>query len=196
MSKGNNSHRTFTLLLKQFRDLHRKAGALFFVFFFVIAITGLILGWKKNAGELIMPVDREGSSIALNEWKPLAELEELATIAFKEYLQQLAPNEVVSAKIDRMDVRPSKGIIKIRFEPNYWEVQMDGQTGKVLSIGKRHSDLIEKIHDGSILEDLFNMKGFKLAYTSILSLTLMLFTITGFWMWYGPKRIRSRLRQK
>lgn len=33
--------------LRIFRKVHRTTGALLFVFFFVVAITGLLLGWKK-----------------------------------------------------------------------------------------------------------------------------------------------------
>ena len=31
----------------------------------------------------------------------------------------------------------------------------------------------------------------KLVYTSIMGTALLIFTITGFWLWYGPKRYRA-----
>jgi hypothetical protein len=84
-----------------------------------------------------------------------------------------------------MDVRPDKGIIKVLFKNGYWEVQVDGQTGKVLSVAQRHSDWIEHIHDGSIVNDVF-----KLAYTNILGIGLFVLAASGLWLWYGPKVIR------
>ena len=34
----------------------------------------------------------------------------------------------------------------------------------------------------------------KLAYTSVMGLALLGFTVTGFWLWYGPRRMRARRR--
>ena len=50
--------------------------------------------------------------------------------------------------IDRLDVRPGKGIIKVRGK-NHWEVQLNAQTGEVLQVAYRRTDTIEAIHDGS-----------------------------------------------
>jgi uncharacterized iron-regulated membrane protein len=88
-------------------------------------------------------------------------------------------------EIDRMDVRPGDGIIKVLFKAGYWEAQVDGKTGKVLSVAQRHSDWIEHLHDGSIVNDFF-----KLGYVNVLGLGLMLLAITGVWLWHGPKVIR------
>jgi hypothetical protein len=89
-------------------------------------------------------------------------------------------------EIDRMDVRPDKGMIKVLFKEGYWEVQIDGANGKVLSVAQRHADWIEHIHDGSIISE-----GFKLIYTNYIGLGLLLLSITGFWLWYGPRKIRK-----
>lgn len=196
MSKSPSNHRQFATILKKFRDLHRKAGAVFFLFFFVIALTGLFLGWKKNASDLIMPKDRKGSSLELQEWLRLEEIGSIAFKALSDSLTASGESHLTSLEMDRMDVRPSKGIVKVRFKPGFWEVQIDGASGKVLSIGKRYSDLIEKIHDGSIVEDWFGLDGVKLFYTTLTALVLILFTVTGFWMWYGPKKMRARMKHK
>ena len=50
--------------------------------------------------------------------------------------------------IDRLDVRPEKGIVKVRTK-NRWELQIDTNTGQVLQEAYRRSDLIETLHDGS-----------------------------------------------
>ncbi|MEL7482079.1 MAG: PepSY domain-containing protein [Pseudomonadota bacterium] len=50
--------------------------------------------------------------------------------------------------IDRIDVRPDKGIAKVRAKSG-WEIQIDTRTSDVLNVAYRRSDLIESIHDGS-----------------------------------------------
>ena len=84
-------------------------------------------------------------------------------------------------------------MVKFIYLHHFWEIQLDGADGKVLSINQRRSDFIEKIHDGSIFDFYSNSSSgqFKLFYTSIMAGGLMVFTITGFWLWYGPKRMRK-----
>jgi uncharacterized iron-regulated membrane protein len=88
-------------------------------------------------------------------------------------------------EIDRFDVRPDKGIVKVLFKHGYWEVQVDGASGKVLSMAQRHSDWVEHLHDGSIFSDFF-----KLLYTNILGIGLLLLSCSGVYMWLTPKIIR------
>jgi hypothetical protein len=76
-------------------------------------------------------------------------------------------------------------------------LQLDCTTGELLSIEKRSSDLIENIHDGSIVDKLLgsNEKA-KVGYTAIMGLSLLLLIISGFWLWYGPKKIRQQKRNR
>lgn len=92
--------------------------------------------------------------------------------------------------IDRIEARPEKGMVKVLFKEGYWEVQLDGSTGKVLSVARRHSDWIEKVHDGSIVSDFF-----KLVSMNVLGLGLLVLTATGFTLWFYPKRIRQLKKQ-
>ena len=58
---------------------------------------------------------------------------------------------------------------------------------------KFQPDYIEKIRDGSIIDYYLGWDGyFKLFYTLIMGLALIVFTITGFWLWYGPKLMRNK----
>ncbi|MCG7859819.1 hypothetical protein MD537_22765, partial [Flavihumibacter sediminis] len=95
-------------------------------------------------------------------------------------------------KLDKIDLRANKGVAKFLFADHFWGVQVDGATGQLLKIEKRRSDFIEKIHDGSIVDMKLLNSGdvFKLIFTSVSGLALLGFTITGFWLWYGPKRMR------
>ena len=176
-------------LLRIFREIHRKTGALLFMFFFFIAVTGLLLGWKKHSGGIILPKTYQGTSSDLKDWMPI---DSLHTIACKVLHDSVSPN--LSLEIDRIDIRKEKGIVKFVFNDHFWGIQLDGVTGKVLNIDRRRSDFIEKIHDGSILDYYFETTNgqIKLVYTSITGIALLTFTITGFWLWYGPKRMRKR----
>ena len=173
--------------LRSFRKIHRTTGALLFVFFFLVSISGLLLGWKKNSGGLILPKTVQGTSSNLSEWLSIDSLSKNAS----NYLHDSVSSNL-SADIERIDLRPDKGIVKIVFKDHFWGLQIDGATGKLLQIERRNSDIIEGVHDGSILDRFFNTGNtIKLVYTSIMGLALLLFTITGFWLWYGPKRMRN-----
>jgi len=176
-------------ILRVFRKVHRITGAFLFAFFFIIGVTGIILGWKTHSNGLVLPETQKGTSYNLEEWKSLVELEQKAF----HFLQDSISNEL-SLELDRIDVRKEKGIVKFVFEQHLWEVQLDGKTGALLQLDKRHSDFIENLHDGSVIDNLFGFssKIFKVIYTSIMGLSLLLFTITGFWLWYGPKRMKRR----
>ncbi|APG59138.1 PepSY domain-containing protein [Christiangramia salexigens] len=173
--------------LRIFRKVHRSTGALLFVFFFFISVSGIVLGWKKDSGGLILPESYEGSTTQLEEWMPLEDLHQEAVRILHDSI-----STDLSAEINRIDVRKEKGMVKFIFEDHYYGIQLDGATGELLHIGKRHSDLIENIHDGSVVDDYFGFNGvFKLIYTSVMGIALLIFTITGFWLWYGPKRMRK-----
>lgn len=150
-----------------------------------MAVTGILLGWKKHSGGALLPGTQKGSDAAMENWLPLDTLSLLATQGLFQATGQLL-------EIDRIDVRPSKGILKYRFKGRQQEVQIDGATGEVLSVGRRHSDWIEQVHDGSIVEDALGIPHgiFKVFYNSIMGIALIVFTVTGFWLWCGPKRMR------
>ena len=162
-----------------------------YIFFFVISISGGILGWKKNS-ESILPVTSVGTSNNLNEWISIAHLEKISHKIITDSLGVKTPLE-----LDRIDIRKEKGIVKFIYANHLLEVQLDGATGNLLNLGSRNADLIENIHDGSILDNYYETGGIiKLIYTTITGTALLFFTITGFWLWYGPKRMRKTSRNK
>jgi len=175
-------------LLRISRKLHRTTGALLFVFFLFISVTGLLLGWKKNSGGLLLPKSYKGTSTNLADWLPLDSLHKNACRIVQD---SISPE--LSLELERIDVRKDKGMVKFVFADHFWGVQLDGATGKLLHIEQRRSDFIEKIHDGSILDFYAGTSDgqIKLIYTTITGLALLLFTVTGFWLWYGPKRMRQ-----
>jgi len=164
-----------------------------FIFFLFISISGILLGWKKNSNEWLLPNTQKGSSTVLKDWLPI---DSLHTLALNVLRDSVSPK--VSGELERIDIRKSSGSVKFIFKDQYWGIQLDGATGKVLNIGKRRSDFIENIHDGSVLDDYFQTDNnpIKLIYTSVLGTALLLFTVTGFWLWYGPKRLRRARKEK
>jgi hypothetical protein len=153
-----------------------------------VATSGLLLGWKKHSNGIILSKSYQGKSSNPQDWLPLNDLRERALKIAREKI-----SSDLSLEIDRMDVRPDKGMVKFIFVEDYWGLQIDLTTGELLHIESRRSDFVENLHDGSILDSMFGMEGgyIKLAYTSIMGLSLLTFTITGFWLWFGPKRLRK-----
>lgn len=169
--------------LRLFRYWHRWLGLFLLTFILISAITGILLAWKKQA-KLLQPPTQESSFIEPE--KPWLSVEKIGKIA-QEVFARSNPNQPLV--IDRLDIRPDKGIVKVQFA-HYWEVQIDGYSGEVLSIAQRHSDWIEKIHDGSIISE-----GFKLWSMNTLGIGLLLLSLTGSWLWLGPRRVRELKRQ-
>jgi hypothetical protein len=92
--------------------------------------------------------------------------------------------------IDRLDVRPGKGILKI-ITKDRWEVQMHLGTGEVLQTAYRRSDLIESLHDGSFFGDPAKLWVFLPS-----GIVLFVLWLTGIYLWVLPyltRRKRSRL---
>jgi uncharacterized iron-regulated membrane protein len=125
---------------KLIRILHRWGSVITAIPVAVIIITGIILQLKKES-DWIQPPMQEGTSQVL-------------TLSFDRILDVVTTVPQAETRtwddIDRLDVRPEKGMIKVRCR-NRWEVQIDAETGDVLQVAYRRSDLIESIHDGSFL---------------------------------------------
>ncbi|MEA3318270.1 MAG: PepSY domain-containing protein [Bacteroidota bacterium] len=175
-------------IIRYARIIHRKMAIFLFIFIFIISLSGLFLGWKKNSVGKILPKTHQGTSSEFNKWLDLDSLHKTAIRILHDSI-----NENLSPELSKIDIRKNKGVAKFIFENHYWEIQLDGASGELLNIARRNSDLIENIHDGSILDKLAGTNGIlKLIYTSIIGLTLLLFTLTGFWLWYGPKKIKKK----
>lgn len=170
-----------TRSLRKSRSWHRNIGLALSLFVLISSLTGLLLAWKKNV-DLLQPPSQKGSTKVLSEWLPIHELASKAQQALQDSIGQ-------AIEIDRIDARPSKGMVKVLFETGNWEVQLDAGSGQTLSIAKRHADWIENLHDGSIISD-----SFKLLSMNVLGIGLIILVLVGLWLWYGPKRIRNARR--
>ncbi|MDX5483327.1 MAG: PepSY domain-containing protein [Hymenobacteraceae bacterium] len=165
--------------LRSYRVYHRYLGLVLALFIVVSSVTGILLGWKKNV-DLLQPPVVKGATTDLQQWIPLAQMAEVSVAALD------SAQGIRNNAIDRIEARPDKGMVKVLFSEGYWEVQLDGSTGQVLSVARRHSDWIEKVHDGSIVSDFF-----KLTTMNVLGLGLLVLTVTGVCLWFFPRKIRK-----
>ncbi|WP_247237437.1 PepSY domain-containing protein [Telluribacter sp. SYSU D00476] len=171
-----------------YRKLHKWLAVPLFLFMILVGGTGLLLGWKKQVQ--LLPKTAKGTTTESTQWISLDSIQQVAQAYSRTELG--LPDE-----IDRIDVRPQKGVAKIVFTQHFTELQIDCTTGEILSTSTRSSDIIEKIHDGSILDYWIGQDGeqIKLTYTTLLGLGLVLLSVSGFWLWYNPRRIRKQKRE-
>lgn len=172
---------------RNYRGLHKWVAIPLLIFLFNTGVTGLLLGWKKEAQ--LLPKVQKGITNQPKEWISLRKIDSIST----EYWARQNKKNIL---ISRIDIRPEMGIAKILFENNFMELQIDCKTGEILSASKRNSDFIEKLHDGSIVDYLFqnNKKGFKLGYTTLVSIGLITLSMSGFFLWWNPIRMRRKNR--
>lgn len=180
--------------MKTVRRIHRLTASFLSVALFIVAVSGILLGWKKNSNGYLHPDSHKGTTSDLTQWLPLDSLSAIAITTLRE-----TGKEGLSEEIDRIDIRPDYGMVKFVFANHYHGVQLDGATGEVLHLEHRRSDVVEDIHDMSILDKMLGVDGeiFKLIYTTFTGLSLVLFTVTGIWLRYrrigkknGPDRIQ------
>ena len=152
------------------RSIHRWGSIVIAIPFLIILITGILLLLRKEIAFLQPPTVKIASNVP--------------TISFERILTSAQLVEPAGIKpwedIDRLDVRPSKGIIKIRAK-SQWEIQIYASTGVILQTAYRRSDFIEKIHDGTYWQDNAN-----LWLTLPIAITLLIISITGIILFFMP----------
>ena len=166
-------------LSKLNRDIHRWGAILIALPLAVVIVSGVILQLKKES-VWIQPTTRRGSGS-----EPSLGFEQILTIT------RGVPEANVRGwtDIDRLDVRPDRGMLKVRCK-NRWEIQLDAKTGEVLQVAYRRSDLIESIHDGSFFHD-----GLKLWVFLPTAVLLGVLWVTGIYLFGLPYVAKWRKRQ-
>lgn len=164
------------------RKVHYWASFIVAVPLLVIILTGLLLQSKKH-WTWVQPAEQRGSSTT-------------PAISLDQILDSVRAVPELNAKtwddVNRMDVRPGKGMVKVWLQNGY-EVQVDLATAEVLQVAYRRSELIESIHDGSF----FGGDWVKMGIFLPAGMTLLLLWLGGMWMWWVPfwaKRKRAKHR--
>lgn len=170
----------------QMRKWHRWATVLVVLPFFIVLVSGLLLQVKKEF-DWIQPPTQTGTG-----GPPQLAFDEILRIA------GTVPEAQIDswADVDRLDVRPDRGIVKVR-GTNLWEVQIDTKTGAVLHVAQRRSGVIEAIHDGSWFHDRAKLWIFLPAAGLVLVLWLTgvyLFALPHWIRWRRTRRERVKAR--
>jgi len=123
--------------LSTIRKIHNWSTIFVMIPLTIITISGIVLMFKPNSS-WIQPPTQKGSGST-------------PSIFFETMLDSVKSSTGSSVSswedIDRIDVRPNKGVAKVQLNNGY-EIQVDLSTGKVLQSALRRSDMIEMIHTG------------------------------------------------
>ena len=138
----------------------------------IISVTGVLLNHKRPLG--LMPDVENPAAGELPRALPLAELAARA--------ERAVPSTVAAAGIDRMDVRPGDGLVKVRFDDReVHEVTVDLASGRVLHVGLRNDVFLEKLHSGEIFGDHWVL------LSDAAAVALAILVISGVWLWLYPR---------
>lgn len=162
------------------RKCHRWGAIIVALPFVIVIVTGLMLQTKKQWA-WVQPPELRGASGA-----PTVSMEMILSAC------QAVPDAHISSwgDIDRIDLRPSKGMLKVK-AINNTEIQIDARTGAVLQVAYRRSDIIESLHDGSWFAGWTKLGLF-------LPMGIVVFGLwcSGLYLFVHPKWILRRRRTK
>lgn len=160
---------------------HLWFGVLFTVVLVVIAVTGILLNHKRGLG--LMPDVPFTPTASFSASLPIDKLaaSALAAAASVPGLIEEVGADPLKA-IDRMDVRPRNGFVKVRLRDRAsTEFTVDLSNGNVLHTGKRGDVFLEKLHSGESFGDGWVL----LSDAGAIALVITL--ISGYWLWLAPK---------
>ena len=162
------------------RLIHRWGSIVIALPTLVVLVSGVALQLKKQS-DWIQPATQVGS-------------QQPPELSFAQILQvaKTVPEAQVQDwdDIDRLDVRPGKGMLKVRCK-NRWEIQLDTTSGEILQVAFRRSDLIESIHDGSFIGDIV-----KLGIFLPTAIVLLVLWGTGIYLFFLPRLAKRRKRMR
>ena len=166
-------------LSKLSRLLHRWGSIIALLPITIIIVSGIVLQLKKVSPYIQPPTQRGAGT------EPAIGFERILEVA-----RTVPEAEIESWEdVDRLDVRPGKGVVKVRCK-NRYEVQIDTETAEILQVAIRRSDLIESIHDGTYFNDHFKLWVFLPA--GIVLATLVITGLHLFLLPYLARRKRAR----
>lgn len=158
------------------RRLHRLGAVAVGIPFLLVIVSGLLLQVKKQVTWIQPAEQRTAVAIPGLSWETV-----LAAA-------QAHPEAAVTTweDIDRVDVRPSKGILKV-ITKSRWELQLGLADGALLQTAYRRSDFIETLHDGSFFGDAAKLWIFLPVGIVVFGLWL-----TGLYLWLLPRLTRRK----
>lgn len=162
------------------RKLHFWGSVAVAIPVLIVVVSGILLLLRKDI-DWIQPPTQKGAAA-----EPSITFDRVLEIAKSQPVGEI--NDW--SDISRLDVRPGKGVIKIRSK-NQWEIQIDSQSGVVLSTAYRRSDIIEAIHEGTFFHDAARLGIFLPS-----ALMLLILWITGIYLFVITINKRAKKRRR
>ena len=160
---------------RKIRQIHFWISPIVIIPIIIMVASGVMLQLKKQSNWIQPNVEITSSS------KPVMLQSYLeAAISVKE------ANVSSWDDIERIDIRPGKGIAKLKSKNN-WEIQIDIETAEIYATNFRRSDIIESIHDGS-----FFSEAVKYGWFLPSGILLLFLSLTGIYMFFIPILKRRR----
>ena len=153
------------------RRTHAWISICFAVPLIVVILSGILLQLKKQL-PFVQPVERSGVT-----HEPVA----TPTHYLEAINRGKQDGEVTWKDIQRVDIRPSKGIPKVILKSDV-EYQIDLGTGHILQRELRMSDFIESLHDGSFFAGDISKLGVFLPA----AIGLLILWLSGIYMFWLP----------
>lgn len=169
--------------------LHLWFGVVTTLALLVISVTGILLNHKRGLG--LMPDVPHEPTAAFSQSVTLEQLADAALRAAPPSATNgWRPEDGVDISlIDRMDVRPRNGYVKVRLRDRAsMEMTVDLASGQVVHTGPRGDVFLEKLHSG----EAFGAR--MVLLSDIAAVGLILTLITGYWLWLVPKLSRANAR--
>ena len=152
------------------RKVHKWGSILVLIPLILVLITGILLLLRKEIPAIQPPTQAgisQSPSLAFNK-----------VLAISKTVSEAQINDWQD--VDRLDVRPAKGVIKVRSK-NSWEIQLDAQTGNIMQVAYRRSDWLESLHDGTYFH-----KSANLWLILPCAIVLLILWVTGLYLFIYP----------
>lgn len=130
-------------MMRWFRSWHRWVSMAVTIPFFITILTGILLA-SRGFNSWVQPDYRKvQASLKLS-------FDQLLEIA------KSSPQAKIQSwdDVSQIDIRPSQGNVRIRSKHDMWELQINGETGEILSSRPRRVSWLVALHEGAYFGNL------------------------------------------
>ena len=169
------------------RWAHKWVGTVLALIMVALSVTGVFIAFK-NELEYLQPAGRSGAKGDLTNVIPPARVAEIV-------LSLQLPEAPAVKEINRIELRPSKRMYKVRLEQTAaWrsprELQVDAITGDILNDGVRGDQLWMDLHSFAVFGEAT-----KLLTMTVSGIALLWLSLSGYYLFFYPLWFRARKRR-
>ena len=169
------------------RRLHKWVGVLLALVVVVLSVTGGFVAFKDKL-DYLQPPGRSGVEGDITAVIPPARVAEII-------LALQLPEAPTLKQINRIELRPSKRMYKVRLEQSsVWqsprEIQVDAMTGVILNDGLRGDQLWTDLHSFAV----FGVTA-KLIVMTVTGLALLWLSLSGYYLFFYPLWAKAHKRK-